>query len=136
MPARILIIEDNPDNLELMGFLLRAHGHFVLDAPDGETGVALARSEGPDLILCDIQLPRLDGYGVIRHLKSDAAWRRSPVVAVTAFAMVGDREKMLTAGFDGYLSKPIAPQTFARDIDAFLPPQLRAGAPGAAPGNP
>ncbi|HEY7642977.1 MAG TPA: response regulator [Steroidobacteraceae bacterium] len=126
MAARILIVEDNPANLELMGFLLRAHGHTVLDALDGERGVQLARTHGPDLILCDIQLPRLDGYGVIRQLRSDAAWRPCPVLAVTAFAMVGDREKMLAAGFDGYLPKPIAPETFVREVETSLPPQLRS----------
>lgn len=128
MPARILIVEDNPDNLELMGFLLGAHGHIIYIAPDGETGIALARSEKPDLILCDIQLPRLDGYGVVRSLRSDADWGRSPIVAVTAFAMVGDRDKMLAAGFDGYLSKPIAPETFVREVEAFLPEPLRSTA--------
>jgi two-component system, cell cycle response regulator DivK len=126
MPARILIIEDNPTNLELMSFLLGAHGHTVLSAHDGESGIELARSERPDLILCDVQLPRLDGYGVVRLLKSEAASRSIPLIAVTAFAMVGDRDKMLAAGFDGYLPKPITPETFVGEVDLYLPAQLRS----------
>lgn len=134
MSARILIIEDNPANLELMSFLLQAHGHIVLSALDGESGVELARKEQPDLILCDVQLPRLNGYGVVRQLKSDAAWRCVPLVAVTAFAMVGDRDKMLAAGFDGYLPKPITPEAFVAEVDVFLPEQLRSGMPVARGG--
>lgn len=130
MPARILIIEDNPANLELMSFLLEAHRHTVLSACDGNSGVAIARAERFDLILCDVQLPGLDGYGVVRELKADPAWRPAPVVAVTALAMVGDRDRMLAAGFDGYLPKPIEPEAFVAEVDAFLPPHLRAGVPG------
>ena len=87
MGARILIIEDNPANLELMTYLLSAFGHTVLTAEDGRQGLATARGEGPDLIVCDIQLPEMDGYEVARWLKSDPDLRTVPLVAVTALAM-------------------------------------------------
>lgn len=120
MPARILVVEDNPANLEVMSYLLKAFGYGVLTALDGESGVATAIEQRPDLILCDVQLPRLDGYGVVQRLKAHAELRHTPLIAVTAFAMVGDRERMLEAGFDGYLSKPIAPDYFAAQIRDFL----------------
>ena len=125
MPARILVIEDNPANLELMTFLLRAFHYETLSATDGETGIALAQNESPDVIVCDIQLPRMDGLEVIRRLKSDAQTMAIPAVAVTAFAMVGDRDRVLAAGFDGYIGKPIVPETFVQQVDAFLRPELR-----------
>lgn len=131
MAARILVIEDNATNLQLMVYLLRAFGHTVLTAMSGEEGLEAARRESPELIICDIQLPRLDGYEVARRLKSHPALRAIPLVAVTALAMVGDREKVLTAGFDGYLAKPIVPQTFVRDVAAFL-----GGPPLAMPPSP
>lgn len=120
MAARILIIEDNATNLQLMIYLLRAFGHTVLTAMTGEEGLEAVRRELPDLIICDVQLPDLDGYEIARRLKSHPAWRTIPLVAVTALAMVGDREKALAAGFDGYLAKPIMPQTFVPDVVAFL----------------
>lgn len=120
MRARILVIEDNPANLELMRYLLESFGHTVLTAPDGEAGVAMVRQERPDLVLCDVQLPLLDGIGVARRIRSDPDLNRIPLIAVTAFAMVGDRERMLHAGFDGYLPKPITPENFLADIEGFL----------------
>lgn len=124
MRARILIIEDNPTNLELMDYLLKSSGHEVLPAVDGEMGLELARSAAPDLIICDIQIPKLDGFAVARCLKADARLRYIPLVAITAFAMVGDRERMLAGGFDEYVSKPIDPQAFVAQMEAFLkPPQ-------------
>jgi CheY-like chemotaxis protein len=124
--ARILIIEDNPANLELMRYLLRAHGHTVLSAEDGASGIEIARKECPELILCDVQLPKLDGYGVIRDLKGDPAYRHIPLIAITAFAMVGDRDRMLSAGFDGYMPKPITPETFVAEVEVFLGSELRS----------
>ena len=123
MAARILIIEDNPTNMELMVYLLRAFGYEPLSAYDGEEGVAAARRELPDLIICDVHLPKLDGYGVVAALKGDPAVRAIPALAVTALAMVGDREKLLAAGFDGYIGKPIEPDTFVTQIASFLPGQ-------------
>ena len=120
--ARILIIEDNPDNLALMRYLLQSFGHDTLAAQDGEEGVARAETEtGLDLILCDVHLPNMDGYAVAQWLKAHPRLRQIPLVAVTALAMVGDRERVLAAGFDGYLAKPIAPRAFVGQVEAFLP---------------
>ncbi|AKU21758.1 EAL domain-containing protein [Massilia sp. MB5] len=121
MSARILIIEDNPTNMELMVYLLRAFGYTPLMAHDGEEGVAAARRERPDLIICDVHLPKLDGYGVVAELKQDPELCTIPALAVTALAMVGDRERLLAAGFDGYIGKPIEPDTFVSQIESFLP---------------
>lgn len=118
--ARILIIEDNPANIELMAFLLGAHGHTPLSAVDGARGVAAARSELPDLIACDVNLPGMDGFAVLAALKGEPALRAVPVLAVTALAMPGDREMVLAAGFDGYISKPIEPDSFVAELEAFL----------------
>src|SRR4051794_39310670 len=107
--AHILVIEDNPDNLELMSYLLTAYGHTVTAAKDGETGIAATRRERPDLVACDIHLPGVDGYGVAKALRADPTFNGMPVIAVTALAMVGDRENILAAGFDGYITKPIDP---------------------------
>lgn len=120
MPRHILIIEDHPANLELMVYLLRAAGHICSVATDGEAGVQAAARERPDLILCDIAMPVLDGYGVVARLAADAALREIPVIAVTASAMVGDRAAVLARGFTGYVSKPITPERFVADIEAFL----------------
>ncbi|MDN4038347.1 response regulator [Massilia sp. YIM B02443] len=129
--ARILIIEDNPANIELMSFLLSAYGHTPLNAPDGARGVAAARSELPDLIACDVNLPGMDGFQVLAALKQEPALAAVPVLAVTALAMAGDREKVLAAGFDGYISKPIEPESFVAELEAFL-----AGTPPAAAAAP
>ena len=123
--ARILVIEDNPTNLELMGYLLQAFGHTVMTATDGEQGLEAVRREVPDLIVCDVQIPKFDGYEVATQLKNHPAFRKIPLIAVTALAMVGDRDKMLTAGFDGYISKPINPETFVREVEAFWHPTDR-----------
>lgn len=125
--ARILIIEDNPANVELMSFLLGAYGHTPLSAADGPRGVAAARSERPDLIACDVNLPGMDGFAVLAALKREPALAGVPILAVTALAMAGDREKVLAAGFDGYISKPIEPESFVAELEAFL-----AAAPAAA----
>jgi len=128
MPARILVIEDNPANLQLMIYLLRAYKYEPLSAEDGEQGLALAQSERPDVVVCDIQLPHMDGYEVVRRLKTDTATRSIPVIAVTAFAMVGDRDRALAAGFDGYIGKPIAPETFVSQVEQFIKPVTPARA--------
>lgn len=126
MAARILIIEDNPTNMALMVYLLEAFGYSVRSAADGEEGWQAAQHEAFDLIVCDVHLPRRDGYEVVRLLKSEPELQAIPVIAVTALAMVGDREKMLEAGFDGYIGKPIEPVTFVGQIEQFLPPALHA----------
>lgn len=129
MPARILIIEDNPTNMELMVYLLGAFGHIPLTAYDGEEGLAAARAGQPDLILCDVHLPKYDGYAVVRSLRSDPVLYATATVAVTALAMVGDRERLLDAGFDGYISKPIDPQTFVGEVEKFLSIHLHSERP-------
>ena len=121
MSARILIIEDNPANLELMTYLLRAFGHTVLTTENGNHGLEAAEREHPDLIICDIQLPDIDGFEVIRRLHSHPELCSIAVIAVTALAMVGDRARVLAAGFDDYLAKPIDPETFVRQMEVFLP---------------
>src|SRR5688572_25610401 len=106
MAARVLIVEDNPANLELMRYLLEAFGYRPTHASNGREALEIMARDLPDLVLCDVQMPEVDGYEVIRQAKASEIMRKIPVIAVTAFAMVGDREKMLAAGFDGYLSKP------------------------------
>lgn len=128
--ARILIIEDNPANVELMAFLLAAYGHTPISAPDGARGVAAARAERPDLVACDVNLPGMNGFEVLAILKAEPQLAGVPVLAVTALAMAGDREKVLAAGFDGYISKPIEPESFVAELEAFLAP------PPAAPNPP
>ena len=142
--ARILIIEDNPANVELMAFLLTAYGHTVASAADGERGIAAARAAPPDLVACDIHLPGMSGYDVVAALKADPHLAQVPVLAVTALAMAGDRERVLGAGFDGYISKPIEPESFVAELEAFLPAGAAAPhearavtpAPSAAPTAP
>jgi CheY-like chemotaxis protein len=101
--------------------LLEEFGYTVCTAGDGEAALEKARNDHPDLIICDIQLPKLDGYGVVRQLKEDPALGNITVVAVTASAMVGDRSRILSAGFAGYITKPIEPETFVKEIACFLP---------------
>jgi two-component system cell cycle response regulator len=117
---RILIIEDNPANLELMSYLLSAYNYTPQIATDGGAGLEAALSNVFDLIICDVHMPVLDGYEVARSLKTDPTRRNVPIVAVTALAMVGDRDKVLAAGFDGYISKPIDPETFVQQVEGFL----------------
>lgn len=126
MPARILVIEDNATNLELMVYLLSAFGHVPLQAGSGEMGIAIARQGAVDLVLMDIQMPELDGHGTLRMFRNEPGLRKLRVVAVTALAMYGDREKILASGFDGYLAKPITPETFVQQVDSFLVPALRS----------
>jgi len=130
--ARILVIEDNRDNLELMRYLLSAFGHTLLTAEDGEAGIDSARRNHPDLVLCDIHLPGADGYEVVRELRRDATLNQVPIIAVTALAMLGDREKGIAAGFDGYISKPIDPQNFIVEVDCYLRVEQRGAAPMVA----
>ena len=123
MRATILLIEDNPQNRYLTTFLLRQRGHVVLEAENGVEGLAVALRMQPDLILLDIQLPGMDGHAVARALKSDPALRAIPIIAVTSYAMVGDREKCMAAGAEGYIEKPINPDTFVGEVERFLDPR-------------
>ena len=125
MAARILIVEDNQANLELAEYLFKTFGYATVTARDGQEGIRAARLTNPDLIVCDLQMPIMNGYEVVREVLKDPLLRRVPVIAVTALSMPGDREKILSAGFKGYLSKPIDPETFVQTIAKFLPPELR-----------
>lgn len=122
MNSTVLVIEDNQANLELARYLLEAAGHAVLTASDGQQGVEIMRREHPALVVCDLQMPVLDGYGVLRQLRNDPALAMTPIVAVTAFSMPDDRRNILSAGFDGYISKPIDPESFVSELERLLPP--------------
>jgi two-component system cell cycle response regulator DivK len=117
MQRTILLIEDNEQNRYLATFLLEQHGYEVVSAADGPRGIELAPALKPDLILLDIQLPVMDGYAVARALRGIESLRYTPIIAVTSYAMVGDREKALAAGCTGYIEKPIDPETFVAEIE-------------------
>ena len=121
MNRRILMIEDNPQNRYLAGFLLEASGWEMVHAEDGPSGLELARTVDPVLILLDIQLPGMDGYAVAQALRADPRSATVPIVAVTSYAMAGDRERCLASGCDGYIEKPIDPQTFVALVERFVP---------------
>jgi len=120
MRNKILVIEDNEQNLYLLTFILKNNGYEVVQARDGREGIELAGRVKPALILLDIQLPVMDGYTMARELKSNPALADVPILAVTSYAMAGDREKCLGAGCVGYLTKPIDPETFVAEMEKYL----------------
>lgn len=122
MKGNILVIEDNEQNLYLVKFILEKNNYQVSAALDGPQGIKLADQLKPDLILLDIQLPGMDGYTVARHLRSNPDLAGIPIVAVTSYAMTGDREKALAAGCNGYIEKPINPDTFMSQVEIHLKP--------------
>jgi len=128
MKTAILYIEDNEQNFYLVNFILTGRGHEVSWAKDGREGVELAGRLAVDLILLDIQLPIMDGYTVARTLRENPGLSLVPIVALTSYAMPGDREKALEAGCTGYIEKPINPSTFAAQIEEFLASAGRGGA--------
>lgn len=119
--ARVLVVEDNADNRELMTYLLTAFGHEVATANDGEAALSILESVAVDLVVCDVHLPKMDGCEVVQVMKGQPRLSAIPVVAVTALAMVGDRDRVMAAGFDGYVAKPIEPRDFVGEVEAFLP---------------
>ena len=126
--ATVLVIEDNPVNMKLAVMLLETAGHTPISARDAETGLALARTRQPNLILMDVQLPGMDGLAAATLLKADEATRHIPLIALTALAMRGDEERILAAGCDGYLAKPLDYRSFLAVIAEHLPsPTLLAG---------
>jgi CheY-like chemotaxis protein len=131
--ARVLVVEDKPENLDLLVYILTAFGHQPLVAHDGAEGLAAARELRPDIVVMDLQMPRMDGYQAARVFKGDPELRHIPLLAVSAYAMVGDREKVMACGFDGYLTKPIDPETFVQDVEGLLErsSQPAAGDPSA-----
>ncbi len=125
MSATVLVIEDNEKNAYLVTFILEKYGYRVIHAREGGAGIAMAHQFKPDLILLDIQLPMMDGYAVAQALTDDGELRAIPIVAVTSYAMPGDRERILATGCSGYLEKPINPATFMAEIEQFLPSEKR-----------
>lgn len=124
MNNNILIIEDNEQNLYMMRFLLERNGYTIIGAENGRKGVEMALVCKPQAILLDIQLPEMDGYAVAAELKKHRKLDKVPVIAVTSYAMVGDRENILAAGATGYIEKPINPETFVAEIMQYLPKNL------------
>jgi len=120
MTKSILIVEDNELNMKLFNDLLEANGHRTLRTKSGVEAISIAREQRPDLILMDIQLPEVSGLEVTRWIKKDEELRSIPVIAITAFAMKGDEEKILQGGCEAYLSKPISVAKFLETVNAFL----------------
>ncbi len=118
--SKILIVEDNELNLKLFRDLLEAHGHEAIETKDGYEALGLAERESPDLILMDIQLPEISGLDITKQLKEDDNLKHIPIIAVTAFAMKDDEEKILNAGCEAYISKPISIGPFLQTVEQFL----------------
>ena len=118
--SKILIAEDNAVNRELLRELLEMRGHIVAEACDGEEALRMIEQTQPDLLLLDIGMPLLDGFGVMRKIRESTQFASLPVVAVTAYAMQGDREKILSSKFDGYLSKPVNARSLGEELDRLL----------------
>ena len=120
MPFTILYVEDNPQNMRLVRKMLSAAGYDMLEAMDGSSGLEMAQAKRPDLILMDINLPDIDGVQVTAMIKANPTLRHIPVIALTANAMFGDRERFLDAGCDGYLAKPVSRKELLETIETFL----------------
>jgi len=118
---RILIIEDQEDNRAIMRDVLSTAGYALIEAVDGQQGVKLARSERPDLILMDIQLPLLDGYEATRQIRATDELKSVPIIAVTSYALSGDEAKSREAGCDSYVAKPFSPRELLAKVRALLP---------------
>ena len=113
---RILIVEDSPDNMKLVTTLLKLKGHEIVGLMSGDGLLAAIAAAPPDLVLMDIQLPGKDGFQLLREIRADAAWKKLRVVALTAHAMGGDRDRAMDAGFDGYITKPIDVREFPQQV--------------------
>ncbi len=120
MKQKILVIEDNEQNMYLVNFILSKYGYQVIQARSGDEGIQQAQQHKPDLVLLDIQLPIMDGYAVARELRKMKVMAEIPIVAVTSYAMPGDRENALEAGCSGYIEKPINPETFITEVEHYL----------------
>ena len=121
MSERILIVEDNPQNMKLLEMVLRAKNYTLLKATDGEEALNIAMREQPDLIVMDIQLPKMSGLEVTRKLRETPAFSHTPIIGITAYAMKGDRERVIESGCDAYLSKPINTRELPKVIAEMLP---------------
>jgi CheY-like chemotaxis protein len=122
MGHKILIIEDNKQNMYLMTYLLKSYGYEVIQSDNGIDGIRQAKETRPQAILLDIQLPQLNGYQVATELRKDSSLSEIPIIAVTSYAMPGDKERALAAGATGYIEKPIDPSTFISQLQEYLPP--------------
>lgn len=120
MLKKILVVEDNPANMRVIKMVLRDRGYTILEAVDGEEALAVAMERQPDLIVMDIQLPKMDGLEVTRRLRQTPEFKDTPIIALTAFAMEGDREKIIAAGCDKYISKPVNTRQFPEVVSAML----------------
>jgi two-component system cell cycle response regulator DivK len=120
LPKKILIVDDNQDSRELAVKVLKNRGYQMIEASDGEEALEKALAEKPDLILMDISIPKINGYEVTRRLKSQADFKATPIIALTAHAMKGDKEKALEAGCDGYISKPINVHELPDQIKSYM----------------
>ena len=116
----ILLVEDNETSMYLIGFILKNNGHEVIEARSGEEGVALAIKEKPDLIIMDIQLPDIDGLEATKRIRASEEGNEIPIVALTSYALAGDRKTALKVGCTGYVEKPINPETFISEIEKYL----------------
>ena len=120
MKRKILIIEDNEQNMYLMTFLLESYGYEIVQAYNGKDGIRLAKELKPKVILLDIQLPEINGYQVAEEIRKDSSLTGVPIIAVTSFAMAGDKERALAAGATGYIEKPVNPDTFVSQLQDYL----------------
>lgn len=118
--AKVLVVEDNESNLYMMRFILLKLGHQIVEARDGIMGLKMAEEEKPDLILMDIQLPLMDGYTLTRKIREREDLKNIPIIAVTSYAMVGDREKAMEAGCTAYVEKPINPEKFIEEVKKYV----------------
>ena len=116
----ILVVEDNENNMYLISFIIEKMGHRPIQARSGEEGIERAERERPDLILMDIQLPGIDGLETTRRIRASTTGINLPIIAITSFVMTGDRERLLAAGCNGYIEKPINPETIMEEIAAYL----------------
>ncbi len=117
---KVLVVEDNEDNLYLLRFILTQNGYTVVEATTGNEGIEKALKETPDLIIMDIQLPDIDGLEATRRIRASEAGRKVPIIALTSYAMAGDKQMALDAGCTGYIAKPINPETFVTEIRKYL----------------
>ncbi|HYA88964.1 MAG TPA: response regulator [Nitrospirota bacterium] len=117
---KILVVEDNEKNMYLICYIIESMGHLPIKAATGEEGVEIAAKEQPDLILMDIQLPGIDGLEATRQIRASRASASIPIIAITSYAMTGDRERLLTAGCNGYIEKPINPETIMAELNVYL----------------
>lgn len=132
MSARILLVEEDWENLELMRLLLRSHGHEAITSSDGRSAAALAERHRPDLVVCELQMPDVDGYQILRKVRSSKLLGGIPVVALAAIAEPGEAQRVYAAGFQGHIAKPISPGIFADEVARHLPARLKQREAGAS----